>query len=82
MSNTFRTALGATLREERKSQGRRMQDVANKGFVSLGYLSEIETGKKEVSSTILNQLSLALYYELPLLLRDVADKLEQLEGAR
>ncbi len=52
----FRTALGEILREERLAQGLSMRTVSGQAFISLGFLSEVETGKKEIASEFLNQL--------------------------
>jgi transcriptional regulator with XRE-family HTH domain len=82
MSTLFREAMGDALKEQRDRKHRTMRQVviqAGKGSLSIGYLSEIERGKKEVSSELLDALLKGLDYELSQLLRDTADKLE---GAR
>ncbi len=60
----LRHALGEVLREERLRQERTLRDVATEAAVSLPYLSEIERGRKEVSSEVLRSVCDAL--ELPL----------------
>lgn len=52
----FRVALGEVLREERLSQGMSMRQVSEKGIISLGFLSEVETGKKEIASEFMDDL--------------------------
>lgn len=52
----FRIALGEVLREERLSQGMSMRQVSEKAFISLGFLSEVETGKKEIASEFMDDL--------------------------
>ena len=81
MSVLFRDALGLALKKQREQKHRTMRQVvirANHGF-SLGYLSELEQGKKEVSSELLNSILSGLDGDLPQILRDTADILE---GAR
>lgn len=61
---TFRDVLGEVLRDERLGQNRTLADVASSAAVSLPYLSEVERGRKEISSELLAAVSGAL--ELPL----------------
>ncbi|GAA5024585.1 helix-turn-helix domain-containing protein [Actinopolymorpha pittospori] len=49
----LRTAIGQALREVRTAQRRTLSDVAEDAGVSMQYLSEIERGRKEASSEIL-----------------------------
>jgi hypothetical protein len=60
----LRDLIGAVLRDERHAQQRTLADVAADAAVSLAYLSEIERGRKEVSSDLLDAVGGAL--ELPL----------------
>lgn len=55
-----RHAIGDVLREERSTQERTLADVAESAAVSLPYLSEIERGRKEVSSDLLESVCGAL----------------------
>ncbi len=59
----MRDALGEVLREERHRQGRSLADVADRAAVSLPYLSEVERGRKEVSSELLDAITTALGVE-------------------
>jgi len=79
MSMLLRDALGQVLKEQRDRKHWTMRKVVGRtgDIVSLGYLSEVERGKKEVSSEVLNSIVDGLDYELPQLLRDTADKLEE-----
>lgn len=52
----FRVALGEILREERLAQGLSLRTVSQQASISLGFLSEVETGKKEIASEFLNQI--------------------------
>jgi transcriptional regulator with XRE-family HTH domain len=58
MSNliSYQTAIGNVLRAERERRGTTLRDLSDTVYISLGYLSEIERGKKEPSLAILDQL--------------------------
>jgi hypothetical protein len=58
---SFTTILGDVLREERHYQRRTMRDVSAKASIALGYLSEVERGQKQLSTTLLENLAKALY---------------------
>lgn len=49
----LRDVVGEVLREERHRQQRTLADVAAGAAVSLPYLSEVERGRKDVSSDLL-----------------------------
>ncbi|WP_083915144.1 helix-turn-helix domain-containing protein [Ilumatobacter nonamiensis] len=66
----LRTVIGEVLRDERQQQERTLADVAESAAVSLPYLSEVERGRKEVSSDVLGAICDAL--DLPL--ADVLDR--------
>lgn len=67
----LREAIGATLRKERKLQKRSLRDVSAQAYMSLGYLSELERFKKEISSEVLENLCTALYMSTKDFLVDV-----------
>jgi transcriptional regulator with XRE-family HTH domain len=56
----MREALGMTLRSIRKNQNKTLRQVSNGASVALGYLSEVERGRKEVSSELLEQVAKTL----------------------
>lgn len=60
----LRELLGEVLREERHRQGRTLADVAEEAAVSLPYLSEVERGRKDVSSDVLTAIHEALGLQL------------------
>lgn len=60
----LRNALGETLRDARTRQNRTLRDVSTAANVSLGYLSEVERGRKEASSELLASICDALDLEL------------------
>lgn len=73
---SMRTAMGTVLREHRINQGLKLRELSALAMISLGYLSEVERGKKEASSEILSDLCAALTVSLAGLLREVAERLE------
>jgi hypothetical protein len=56
----LRGVIGEVLREERLRQERTLAEVAADAAVSLPYLSEVERGRKEVSSDLLDAIGTAL----------------------
>jgi len=70
-----RHAIGDVLREERHTQERTLAEVAEEAAVSLPYLSEIERGRKEVSSDLLEAVADALEISVADVLERAADRL-------
>jgi len=64
MTVLLREAIGDRLRHARTNQHRTLREVSRAARVSLGYLSEVERGRKEASSELLAAICDAL--ELPL----------------
>ncbi|MBS9531976.1 helix-turn-helix transcriptional regulator [Mycobacterium sp. M1] len=60
MTALLREAVGDVLRQARTGQGRTLREVSDAARVSLGYLSEVERGRKEASSELLNAICTAL----------------------
>lgn len=56
----WREAAGRELRAERRSQRRTLADVADAAGVSTQYLSEVERGRKEPSSEVVEAVGGAL----------------------
>src|SRR5947208_1034818 len=75
----FRRLLGDVLRRHRQRQGRTLRDVAASARISLGYLSEIERGRKEASSELLASLCEALDISLADVLGEVSQDIAVLE---
>jgi len=71
-SGLFREHLGEVLRVQRSAQQRTLRDVAAAANVSLGYLSEVERGRKEVSSELIHSICDALGLPLWQLMRLIA----------
>lgn len=71
----LRDALGGTLRDARTSQNRTLRDVSTAANVSLGYLSEVERGRKEASSELLASICDALDLQMSDVLDTVSHNL-------
>ena len=67
----FREHLGQVLRKERAPQGRSLRDLSKSAHLSLGYLSEVERGQKEISSEILHNLCESLFMSVQSVLIEV-----------
>ena len=75
MALLLREAIGAGLRRARTARRRTLRDVSRRARVSLGYLSEVERGRKEPSSELLAAICEALDVTLPDLLTEAAHAL-------
>lgn len=70
----MRGYLGEAIAEQRKQKKATLREI---GTVSISHLSDIEHGKKEASSEVLESLCASLDIKLSDLLRATADKLEE-----
>ncbi len=77
----FRRLLGEVLRAHRLEQGRTLRQLSADARVSLGYMSEIERGRKEASSELLAAICGALDVPLSEVLLGVADAVALEEAA-
>lgn len=82
MASLFREVVGDVLRHTRTSQGRTLREVSDSARVSLGYLSEVERGRKEASSELLNAICDALAVPLSAVICDVGEQMVRQEGRR
>ncbi|HEY1487598.1 MAG TPA: helix-turn-helix transcriptional regulator [Micromonosporaceae bacterium] len=78
----LRRMIGDVLRRHRTRQSRTLRDVSVAAGVSLGYLSEVERGRKEASSELLAAICGALDVSLAEVLREVSDDLAREERRR
>lgn len=69
--------LGVTIRQERERQKLSLRDVSEMAYISLGYLSEVERGLKEVSSPVLNSIADALHVSLGDILTKTLSEVER-----
>lgn len=81
MAALLREVIGDVLRRARISQGRTLREVSDSARVSLGYLSEVERGRKEASSELLSAICGALEVPLSRVLADAGDELADQERA-
>ncbi|MGH3615857.1 MAG: helix-turn-helix domain-containing protein [Pseudonocardia sp.] len=72
MAVLLREAIGSSLRRARTARRRTLREVSRRARVSLGYLSEVERGRKEPSSELLAAICEALDVALPDLLTEAA----------
>lgn len=56
----FYEALGVVIREERHARKMTLRDVAKKGYVSSGHLSDVENFRKEGSESFIEAVANAL----------------------
>lgn len=71
--------IGHALRQRRQALNLTLREVSRRSFVSIGYLSEVERGKKPISSDAIWSLCNALDMPLYVLLTEVSDLLEEAE---
>jgi transcriptional regulator with XRE-family HTH domain len=81
MTALLREVIGDVLRRARTDQGRTLREVSDSARVSLGYLSEVERGRKEASSELLNAICGALDVPLSRVLSDACVEMERQEAA-
>jgi transcriptional regulator with XRE-family HTH domain len=75
MTALLREVIGDVLRLARTSQRRTLREVSDSARVSLGYLSEVERGRKEASSELLDAICKALNIPLSAVLSDAAERM-------
>ncbi len=81
MPPLVREVIGDVLRQARTSQGRTLREVSDSARVSLGYLSEVERGRKEPSSELLNAICDALEVPLSSVLTHAGERMASEEVA-
>jgi transcriptional regulator with XRE-family HTH domain len=82
MAILLREVIGDVLRRARTSQGRTLREVSDSARVSLGYLSEVERGRKEASSELLSAICTALEVPMSRVLCDAGAELACQEGVK
>ena len=80
MTVLLREAIGDRLRHTRTNQRRTLREVSRAARVSLGYLSEVERGRKEASSELLAAICDALELPLSQLLHKVASDMGAMDS--
>jgi transcriptional regulator with XRE-family HTH domain len=79
MTALLREVIGDVLRRVRMEQGRTLREVSDDARVSLGYLSEVERGRKEASSELLSAICGALEVPLSRVLTAAGESMAHLE---
>jgi transcriptional regulator with XRE-family HTH domain len=79
MTALLREVIGDELRRVRMDQGRTLREVSDDARVSLGYLSEVERGRKEASSELLSAICGALEVPLSRVLTDAGESMAHQE---
>lgn len=79
MTALLREVIGDELRRTRTEQGRTLREVSDSARVSLGYLSEVERGRKEASSELLGAICLALEVPLSRVLLEAGERMRRAE---
>lgn len=79
MTTLLREVIGDVLRHARTEQGRTLREVSDAARVSLGYLSEVERGRKEASSELLGAICDALDVPLSRVLTDAGENMAERE---
>lgn len=69
--DSYRDAVGTTVRGLRLSRGWSLRDLSHASGISIPYLSEIERGRKDPSGAILGQLAAAFDLSLGALLGEI-----------
>lgn len=69
----LREALGATMKEFRSQSGFTLRELARMANISPGYLSELERGRKEVSSELLASVCHAMGVSVASVILEAAD---------
>ena len=77
----IRRLIGDVLRRRRIEQGWTLREISAAARVSLGYLSEVERGRKEASSELLAAICEALDLPMSEVLREVSDEMMRVEAA-
>jgi transcriptional regulator with XRE-family HTH domain len=71
----IRQELGAVLRAHREGQGRRLGEIAGEAGCSPAYLSEVERGRKDVSTELLVAITYALAVPIATVYTDLGHRL-------
>lgn len=75
----FRVALGEVLRELRADSGLTLRQLSSKSNVSMGYISEVERGLKELSSEFMASIANALQIPLHQIIIEAGHRIQMSE---
>jgi transcriptional regulator with XRE-family HTH domain len=74
--NLYRLELGSILREKREAQELSMRELSKAVPISLSYISEVESGTKEVSSDMLESICASLNTSIPDVLLELGNNMK------
>jgi len=77
----YRNVLGETINKIRLEKNLTLREVAQRGSLSTGHLSEVERGMKEASSEILEAIAIGLQVSLYQIIIESGYLLGEYEGA-
>ena len=75
----FRVAIGEVLKELRLDRGWTLRKLSLKSDVSIGYLSEVERGQKELSSEVLASIAKAIQVPLHQIIIEAGHRMQMSE---
>lgn len=75
----LREAFGSVIREHREKSGKTLRQVSTDAQMALGYISEVERGRKEASSEMIAALCQALDLPMVVLLSKVGAIMQPFE---
>ena len=75
----FRVAIGEVLKELRLDRGWTLRNLSLKADVSLGYLSEVERGQKELSSEVLASIANAIQVPIHQIIIEAGHRIQMSE---
>ena len=73
----LQTAIGGTIRTIRKEQGLTLRQLSTRSIMSLGFLSEVESGHKNPSSDTLEFIAKGLELTTSQLIMEIYKYLEE-----
>ena len=73
----LKQAIGGTLREIRLSKGLTLRQVSRKAYISLGFLSEVERGEKEIASELLDRIAETYSMDTEQLVKEIYEYLRR-----
>ena len=77
---SLRTAIGDTIHSIRQERQMTLRELSSKSSVALGYISEVEHGRKEASDGVLEALAFGLDLSMTDLVGEVYEYLKEYDG--
>lgn len=77
---SLRSAIGDTIHSIRQDRQMTLRDLSNKSCVALGYISEVERGRKDPSDGVLEALASGLDLSMTDFIGEVYTYLKEQDG--